>query len=370
MTTHTAVGHTGHADQRKLRMSMLMFLRPPSSNKYQLSVLLTSAIFTYISTLFKFCSFQRHSLILHISFLLVYLLFTSSRHNIAISIFTTMWLLNCTTKMLEEHVTSPPLYAILSHTWEKDELSFADMMAVQQLIAEGHTGLTGRLPPSLTSKQGWFKIEKACDQAAADGYNHLWVDTICIDKSSSAELSEAIMSMYRWYKEADVCYVYLYDVNLDRYGPGASTRFCESRWFTRGWTLQEMIAPRRLEFYGHHWQRLGDKMERLEELVATTGVDRFTLSGYPPRRSSIARIFSWASRRTTTRIEDEAYSLIGLLDVSVVPMYGEGGRAFVRLQEILISQYEDDSIFAWWADREAYWNLPKKCSRPIRYGFE
>jgi len=236
-----------------------------------------------------------------------------------------MRLLNCRSKTLKvfsgDHA---PRYAILSHTWEEEEVVYED------LIAEniGHT-----------KKRGWYKIEKACEQAIQDRFEYLWVDTLCIDKSSSSELSEAINSMFNWYRDSLICYAYPSDL--------PRVALADSRWFTRGWTLQEMIAPRNIHFYDRLWAFQGSKSTLADQLHRITGVDHMVLGGGDLRLISVARKISWASRRKTTRSEDMAYSLLGLFGISMPMLYGEGNRAFIRLQEEIVKQYDDQTIFAW-----------------------
>ncbi|RYP91592.1 hypothetical protein DL770_002306 [Monosporascus sp. CRB-9-2] len=236
-----------------------------------------------------------------------------------------MRLLNCRTKKLEEFVGAAiPRYAILSHAWEDDEVLFRDI-ALDNV--------------EYKAKKGWHKIERSCEQALRDGLNYVWVDTICIDKSSSAELSEAINSMFKWYRSSAVCYAYLCDLpefDLER-----------SRWFTRGWTLQEMIAPGELWFYDRNWVVQGSKSTLLDKLQEITGVDTTALQGGNLRFFSVARKMSWASKRQTTREEDIAYCLLGIFDISMPLLYGEGSKAFIRLQEEIIKEYDDESLFAW-----------------------
>lgn len=218
-----------------------------------------------------------------------------------------------------------PRYAILSHTWEdkEDEVVFSD-------VDQGG---------DYKSKRCWPKIEKTCEEALGDGLSYVWIDTICIDKSSSAELSEAINSMFKWYRNSAICYAYLSDV------PRVALE--QSRWFGRGWTLQEMIAPQELRFYDGDWNILGTKSELLDQLCGITGVDTTALRGGNLRFFSVARKMSWASRRQTTREEDIAYCLLGIFDISMPLLYGEGLKAFIRLQEQIIKEYDDESLFAW-----------------------
>ncbi|KAI7784327.1 HET-domain-containing protein [Diaporthe eres] len=235
-----------------------------------------------------------------------------------------MRLLNCRTRTLEVFADAVPCYAILSHTWEEDEVCFCDFN-----------------DPNIdhTSMKGWYKIDKSCEQALLDGLEYVWIDTVCIDKSSSAELSEAINSMFGWYCNPTLCYAYLSDL------PAVKLR--ESRWFTRGWTLQEMIAPKEIKFYDKHWRSCGTKSGLICQLNEITGVDNMILLGGNLRLISVARIISWAAKRKTTRVEDMAYCLLGLFDISMPMLYGEGIKAFRRLQENIVKEYDDHSLFAW-----------------------
>ena len=142
-----------------------------------------------------------------------------------------------------------PPYAILSHTWGDGEVSLQDL--------EG-----GRT----TNKAGYAKIKSCCELAASEGWEFVWIDTCCIDKSSSAELSEAINSMFRWYQRAEVCYAYLSDVDLQGTAHLDSSIIHGSRWFTRGWTLQELLAPAVVVFYDKHWTEIGTKSIMQQEL--------------------------------------------------------------------------------------------------------
>lgn len=192
-----------------------------------------------------------------------------------------------------------PAYVILSHTWGDDdqEVTFKD-------ITEG----LGK------SKAGYRKIRFCGDQAARDGYRYTWVDTCCIDKSDNQEITEAINSMYRWYRNSAKCYVYLVDVSTS--GQNATNSrslspeeaFQRSRWFSRGWTLQELIAPRSVEFFSLEGKLLGDKKSLEGQIHETTGIAVLALRGTNPFKFSVEERFSWAANRQTKRVEDKAYS--------------------------------------------------------------
>ena len=372
-----------------------------------------------------------------------------------------MHLLNCSLDgqgnlskiTLREHFGKPPPYAILSHRWRQDprtEVLFKDCQDIENIATDPH----------ITSKAGYKKVSGCCERALQDGYEHVWIDTACIDKSSSAELSEAINSMYSWYEMSHVCYAYLEDVSSDRSGVegpilgqefrdrnlatsltirvlieayleavssdrsvlgidkqlsissesrywtirrltetylnGSSSdrsvfafeqefrqsswfrngqtlqsmvadhlyhfssdrsvfarlalvrQFRDSAWFKRGWTLQELIAPSEVVFFDWEWNEMGNKAELASIISGITKVDKVFLTyGFNVRKASIAEKMSWAANRETTREEDRAYSLMGLFLVNMPTLYGEGSRAFKRLQEEIIRTDNDHSILAW-----------------------
>ncbi|KAL8664743.1 MAG: hypothetical protein Q9168_007842 [Polycauliona sp. 1 TL-2023] len=244
-----------------------------------------------------------------------------------------MWLINVHTTQLEEVWDEEvKAYAILSHRWQQDEITFKDMQN----------------PEAAANKPQFSKIAGVCEIARNDGYDYAWVDTCCINKDSSAELTEAINSMFRWYKAAAVCYAFLSDIVADSTVRGsANHQIAYSVWFDRGWTLQELLAPANVVFYDHHWKVLGTKQSLRETLMRRTRIAEEALNGEPLSTFSIAQRMSWASQRVTTRKEDIAYSLLGIFDVNMPMLYGEGEKAFIRLQEEIIRQSNDQSIFAW-----------------------
>ena len=228
-----------------------------------------------------------------------------------------------------------PDYVILSHRWSDEEVTFTAMKV--DPISNPESGLR--------SKKGFQKIRGACEQACRDGYSWIWIDNCCIDKSSSAELQETINSMWRYYAESNICYVHMADV--DNTDPDCDQMFARSQWFTRCWTLQELIAPLRVEFYARNWAFLGTKFEKHEEIVNITSIDKqILLHTGRTDSSSTAEKMSWAAHREASREEDEAYSLLGLFDVCMPLLYGEGStKAFVRLQEAVYKNTADQSIF-------------------------
>lgn len=219
-----------------------------------------------------------------------------------------------------------PSYAILSHTWEADdqEVTFEDLM----------NGVGN-------SKSGYRKIRFCIEQADRDGLQYFWVDSCCINKSSSAELSEAINSMFRWYRNAAKCYVYLSDVAIGDPNESAHSSqlqyelaFRQSRWFTRGWTLQELLAPASVEFFSREGNRLGDKKSLELQIHEITGIAVQALQGSPLSQFSVSERMSWAAKRETTIEEDQAYCLLGIFDTHLPLIYGEGmEHAFHRLRK-------------------------------------
>ncbi|KAN0090411.1 Heterokaryon incompatibility protein (HET) domain containing protein [Hyaloscypha variabilis] len=231
-----------------------------------------------------------------------------------------------------------PDYVILSHRWNtqtSEECNFEDVTKIPLLD----------LNCPARKKQGFSKIEGACRLASEDGYSWIWIDSCCIDKSSSAELQEAINSMWNYYAESNICYVYMADVQDSE--AGWDQRFRQSEWFTRGWTLQELIAPVFVEFYAEDWTPIGTKIERNEELAEITKINSTVLLRTREIDSfNAAEKLSWAAHRNVTRGEDEAYSLLGLFEVNMPLLYGEGReRAFIRLQEVIYNFTADHTLF-------------------------
>jgi hypothetical protein len=216
---------------------------------------------------------------------------------------------------------SIPPYAILSHTWGSDneEATFKD-------VKNG----------TAQDKPGYEKIRFCGEQARRDGLQYFWIDTCCIDKSSSSELQEAINSMFRWYRNADKCYVYLSDVSTGK-KLSWELAFKQSRWFTRGWTLQELIAPQHVDFFAQDGTRLGSKSNLEITISNITGISLDVLRGRPLADCTIKERLTWADSRTTKREEDRVYSLIGIFDVTMPLVYGEGKRkAFMRFYEEIL----------------------------------
>ncbi|THU77663.1 hypothetical protein K435DRAFT_632398, partial [Dendrothele bispora CBS 962.96] len=222
-----------------------------------------------------------------------------------------MRLLNTRTLEVKEFLKDIPIYAILSHTWEEEE--------------------------------------NACKYVQRYKFEWIWIDTCCIDKSSSAELSEALNSMYRYYGEGRVCIAYLSDV-LDGRSMTGLEQFKKSRWFERGWTLQELIAPRHMVFLDQEWNSIGTRYSMRHFVSEVTSIPVRLFEGHATSEHGgvIAQRMSWAASRRTTREEDMAYCLMGLFGVNMPPIYGEGlAKAFMRLQLEIIKFSDDQSIFAW-----------------------
>ncbi|KAK1486997.1 HET domain-containing protein [Colletotrichum abscissum] len=237
-----------------------------------------------------------------------------------------MKLLNCSTLRIEEMHWArkqelevkgiSTAYAILSHKWEsdEDEVTFEDMASAD-----------------IKSKKllGWSKIEKTCTEALKIGIGYAWIDTCCIDKRNLTELTEAIKSMFRWYAEAEICFAYLSD---------------------------ELIAPGKMEFYDKNWNAIGSRFNLSRQIQMRTSVNAEILRHNSSTHESIqdllagipvGRRMSWAADRKAKKEKDRAYSLLGIFGVSMPLRYGEGNRAFIRLQEEIIKETNDMSLFAW-----------------------
>lgn len=227
----------------------------------------------------------------------------------------------------------PPPYAILSHTWAEDEeeVTFDEI--------EKKTGL---------NKAGYNKLEFCMNQAKVDGLQYCWVDTCCINKADASELEGAIRSMYRWYHNAARCYVYLSDVfcqgrdDTNSKIPTWDSAFRRSRWFKRGWTLQELLAPQSVLFFSQEGQNLGTKTSLEEQIHEITQIPVAALRGTPLSDFSAEDLLLWAADRETKKLEDKAYCLLGMFDIPMCLRYGEGEGALKRLKRKIIQQAETE----------------------------
>ncbi|QIW96347.1 hypothetical protein AMS68_001865 [Peltaster fructicola] len=211
----------------------------------------------------------------------------------------------------EEDFDTP--YAILSHTWGRpeEEVTYQDV-------------ISGKAQ----EKPAYAKITFLLEQAKKDKLNRVWIDTCCINKYNASELGESINLMYQWYAKSKVCYVFLSDVNTTLRGPvDWQIDFCQSRWFKRGWTLQELIAPSRVEFFDRTSRHLGSR-ETLSQLVyECSGIPPNVLHGASLDGIPFPQRLTWMSERKTMKSEDVSYCLLGLMEISLPFNYGEGGTA-------------------------------------------
>ncbi|KAF8546087.1 hypothetical protein OG21DRAFT_1473262 [Imleria badia] len=245
--------------------------------------------------------------------------------------------------------------AVFSHRWGSREPAFRDMSSK----------IYGSRP--CPTGPGYEKLLRFCEKAKEYGCKYVWSDTCCINKESSAELEEAIHSMYRWYHDAFVCIVHLAESS-------SVEDFPNEPWFTRGWTLQELLAPRNLRMYGKNWIPICPKEEEntfvsppgplpndkqstymLDAISKVTGIDAECVQRFTYMGASLSEKMRWASKRKTTRIEDVAYSLLGIFKVSMPIAYGEGKMAFRRLLEVIV-QYSPDPTFFAWAGEHSYYS--------------
>ncbi|KAI0141121.1 HET-domain-containing protein [Hypoxylon sp. NC0597] len=266
-----------------------------------------------------------------------------------------MRLLNTETLSIESFDDSQGLsfpYAILSHVWGPEEVLFHEV--------QERSG-------AIKNKAGWIKMANFCAMAREHGFSYAWIDTCCIDKRYSAELSEAINSMYKYYSDAAVCFIYLEDVQAYTPDTGATTKYLPAtrdeimsavsttRWLTRGWTLQEFLTPRRRRFFAADWSEIKHGEDLLDALAKSTGISKTLLEDRDLIQSvCIGERLKWAAKRKTTRGEDIAYSLMGLFNVSMPVLYGEGAiNAFKRLQREIMQSSFDMTIFAWRGNYES-----------------
>ena len=225
-----------------------------------------------------------------------------------------------------------PPYAILSHRWGENELSYQDFLNTSK------TAL----------RTGSSKIAHACAQARQAGLDWIWIDTCCIDRTSSTELSRSINSMFKWYQDAQVCFAYLEGVDSQKKvitKVEVEDQILKSEWFRRGWTLQEMLASSEMEFFDANWAPLGSRSQLAPVISRATRISLGHLKDF--RSASVAQKMSWMADRVTAEEEDTAYCMLGIFDLNMDLRYGEGKKAFPRLQEMIISSIPDESVFAW-----------------------
>ncbi|KAG2139241.1 hypothetical protein DEU56DRAFT_324016 [Suillus clintonianus] len=234
-------------------------------------------------------------------------------------------------------------YAIFSHRWlAEGEVTYQEMTG----------GVESRGP-------GFEKLQSFCVAASRYELAFAWSDTCCIDKTSSSELDESLRSMFKWYRNSSICIAYLAQtIRVADLG--------KDLWFTRGWTLQELLAPKRLKFFGAGWSPLtmqdNDKADYhvIKTIERVTSISSRELSDFIPGSHDVAKRMTWAANRKTTKGEDMAYSLMGIFHVVLPIAYGEGSeRAFFRLVEAIIQTSDDLRIFNW-AGRPAVTNHPSR----------
>ncbi|KAI9667896.1 MAG: hypothetical protein M1821_000716 [Bathelium mastoideum] len=269
--------------------------------------------------------------------------------------------------------------AIISHRWGDNETNFQNLQEILQLQeSPNSTESIFDDPESYKfskEEEGLFKIAVACKKASEYGFRgedgrgtrqtqamleYIWMDTCCIDKTNSDEEDRAINSMFRWYRDAKVCFAYLSDVSQeeseyqdeqkDLKGKRIQRRincFKESDWFSRGWTLQELLAPRVLYFFDHKWRFIDAKKTRSADIQSRTKIEAKYINGDFSDACTAVKM-SWLSSRETTLKEDMAYCMVGIFGVYMHVQKAEGEHAFLRLQEELIKQKAaDESLFAW-----------------------
>ncbi|KAL4732988.1 hypothetical protein BDV11DRAFT_200964 [Aspergillus similis] len=227
-----------------------------------------------------------------------------------------------------------PDYAILSHRWGDREISYEE-------IQNG--------APGLHDKDGYKKITKCCELAASVGFDYVWIDTCCIVKKDGAqpgedhELSKELASMFNYYRNSQVCYTYLADVSADEDPSAPNSAFRNSKWFKRGWTLQELVAPLYITFFDKNWIEIGTKSSLQKVIAEITGIPSAVLLTNASSQISVAERMEWMGVRETSVVEDWAYSLMGLLGVNISVEYGEREKAAERLKAKIAELANDSS---------------------------
>ncbi|KAI0545175.1 HET-domain-containing protein [Xylaria curta] len=261
-----------------------------------------------------------------------------------------MHLLDTTTYELrsDNHLTfREEGYAVLSHRWVGQEITYDQ-------LKDEIEGLRSDPAPARTPQLD--KICRAAETARNLGIKWIWIDSCCINRVNTIEQTESINSMLKWYSDATICITYLNDVQKhESYGNALDTKCLDSLerngpsiWFSRGWTLQELLSPQDMRFYDKDWNFIGTKTTLARVLEEITGIDKRYLTREERFETAcIATKMSWMAGRTTTRVEDIAYSMLGILNINMTTQYGEGLRAFKRLQQALLSMSGDESLFSW-----------------------
>ncbi len=255
-------------------------------------------------------------------------------------------------------VSEIPDYCILSHRWEYEEVDFHDVQ---------------NRSPDLCNKKGYTKIQRCCEIAASTGFEYIWIDTCCIDKTNELELTNTLASMFQYYRDAQVCYTYLADVTSSDNPYDAGSNFRQSIWFTRGWTLQELVAPLYVIFFDQDWKEIGTKSSLQAVLTETTRIPSQVLLMNYGGKISVAERQVWAENRDTAVAEDRAYCMMGLLGVRMPVRYGEGGEsASKRLDNEIIRLKGNDSdpasfdVSSWMRPESEYQFLISVEQRPYR----
>ncbi|SMR56661.1 unnamed protein product [Zymoseptoria tritici ST99CH_1E4] len=258
-----------------------------------------------------------------------------------------MRLLNVSSFVFTEFHDHIPPYIAASHRWTTDECTYKDIRKWRNLQTTGYK----KVKSFCEAVEQTSETTRATEMLKQQNCDWLWIDTACINKTSSAELSESLNSMFQWYANAQACYAFLHDVGSLVEYETAIHDFLKSEWFRRGWTLQELLAPRIVVFFTRSWEVLGHKCSlevcdkrcdgvgpRLNTMIEkVTRIPAEVLRSYATHgcKYGVEARNAWAADRITTRPEDRAYCLLGLLQVHMVPIYGEGEGAWDRLEEAI-----------------------------------
>jgi heterokaryon incompatibility protein (HET) len=254
-----------------------------------------------------------------------------------------MRLINVRTLDLRKFNQHPPRYAILSHRWiDEQEICLQDW--------EVYVANQDPLSSQIKCKSGFIKIQNACIQAQKRGFEWLWADTVCIDKRDNSEVTKSVNLMFSWYQSASVCFAYMHEVSNNnqrlKWTEDNAVVRKTPEWFTRGWTLQELLAPKKLLLSDQDWNCIGDRENCAQVITKFTGIPLSALCGKDIQSYSYADRLAWAKGRQTTEPEDRVYSLLGLLGVSLPAVgYGIGLKAALwQLESAIEKQRADGNL--------------------------
>lgn len=244
-----------------------------------------------------------------------------------------MRFLHTKTFVLHDFTGPPSSYAVFFHAHGSDDIGFEDFSKPQMLLC----------------KDGFHRLWQACSRARNHGSEWLWSDAVCIDRGSSTALTEAFNSLARIYQHCIFSIIYLEDLPCsDCVGGGLEKRLAKCAWLRNVWVLPQLIFPKHSFIYDRDWAEIGTKASLARQLSLVTSIEQSVLINPAALGEySVAKRMSWASHLEASRPEDRSFALLGILGVHMPIVYGEGQKAFIRLQEEILRDTNDYSLFAW-----------------------